>query len=193
MCNLYQILRTALWKHFEAHLRTNTRSSMGSSETIGSVAETICWLQKLMVTRQSLSFWLHRTTYLGSSKCLIHLSPIRAMRMKTWSPQPSLTMSYWSVIGVRWTRDFDGWNSRRSCVRFSLRGKWQVILSVSFREGVSVPPPPLLPLRPPQSAQPPHPPLPKQALGHPSMVALLHIPPRLMLISPQSMIALRRE
>ncbi|KAK9160847.1 hypothetical protein Syun_007188 [Stephania yunnanensis] len=51
--------------------------------------------------------------------------------------------------------------------------------SISFRGGVSVPPPPL-PLPPPRPAQPTHQALPKQALGSPSMITLLHIPPQLM-------------
>ncbi|KAK9118917.1 hypothetical protein Scep_017010 [Stephania cephalantha] len=122
MCNLYQILRTVHWKHTEAHLRTSTPSSMGSNKTIGSDGGTMCWRLKFGARRQYLSFWLHQTTCLGSSKCLIPLSRIRALRTLKWSPQPSQTTSYLSVIGERWTRRCDGWTSRRRCVRLSRRG-----------------------------------------------------------------------
>ncbi|KAK9118485.1 hypothetical protein Scep_016578 [Stephania cephalantha] len=136
MCNLYQILRTVHWKHTEAHLRTSTPSSIGSSKTIGSGGGTICWLLKFGATRHNLSFWLHQTTCLGSSKCLIPLSPIRPSRIITWSPQPSQTTSYLSVIGERWTRRCDGWTSRWRCVRLSRRGQSCVTSSTFFRGGV---------------------------------------------------------
>ncbi|KAK9125000.1 hypothetical protein Scep_013846 [Stephania cephalantha] len=80
--------RAVRWKHTEAHLRTSTPSSIGSSKTIGSGGGTICWLLKFGATRQNLSFWLHQTTCLGSSKCLIPLSQIRPSRTIPWSPQP---------------------------------------------------------------------------------------------------------
>ncbi|KAK9083929.1 hypothetical protein Scep_030400 [Stephania cephalantha] len=52
-------------------MRTNTRSSMGSKQDNWERWRNHLLAPEVRGDKASSSFWLHRTTYLGSSKCLI--------------------------------------------------------------------------------------------------------------------------